>query len=158
LVQVRTKQLPPPKPGAHCRRRQRPQIEIRHDYYLTDLSAELLPIPVVLPIYDDRATIERYFYDDQYPLAARQVRTTYFEGEALFQLVVSTTNNLLRWMQHQVFQETILEKIGLERLIHCAMQIPARIVQQDDQWIVELPQKHYLVKLLENDWEPLTKP
>jgi hypothetical protein len=61
-------------------------------------------------------------------------------------------------MQHQVFQQTALEKIGLKRLIHCAMQIPARIVQQDGQWIVELPQQHYLVKLLENDWEPLTKP
>jgi len=158
LVQVRTKRLAPPKPGAHCRRMQRQQIEIRHDYYLTDLSAELLPIPWVLPIYDDRATIERYFYDEQYALGAQQVRTKHFEGEALFQLLVSTTNNLLRWMQHQVFQETVLEKIGLKRLIHCAMQIPARIVQQDDQWIVELPQKHYLVKLLENDWQPLTKP
>jgi hypothetical protein len=158
LAQVRTKRLPPPKFGAHCRRRQEPQIEIRHDYYLTDLSAAQLPIPWVLPIYDDRATIERYFYDEQYALGAQQVRTRHFEGEALFQLLVSTTNNLLRWMQHQVFQQTALEKIGLKRLIHCAMQIPARIVQQDGQWIVELPQQHYLVKLLENDWEPLTKP
>ncbi len=158
LVQVRTKKLPPPKPGAHRRRIQRPQVEIRHDYYLTDLAAELLPVPQVLPVYDDRATIERYFYDEQYALGAQQVRTRHFEGEALFQLVVSTTNNLLRWMQHQVFQHTVLEEIGLKRLIHRAMQIPARIIQRGDVWIVELPQEHYLVKLLEKDWEPLTKP
>jgi Transposase DDE domain group 1 len=156
LAQIRTERREPPKPGAHRRRVRKQKLIVRHDYYLTDLSSEQLPLQQLLYVYDDRATIERYFYDEQYSLGAQQVRTSHFKGQALFQLLVSTTNNLLRWMQHQVFHQTELEKIGLKRLVHRAMQIPARIIRQDDHWIVELPEQHYLVKLLEKDWEILS--
>lgn len=152
LVTTRVSQPPKPKPGAHRRRVRELKPVIKHDYYLTDLSPEQLPVNDVLIVYDDRATIERYFYDEQYALGAQQVRTGHFEGEALFQLMVATTNNLLRWMQHRVFRQTELERIGLKRLVHQAMQIPARIIRRGQQLIVELPQRHHLVRLLEQNW------
>jgi hypothetical protein len=154
---VMTRVIPPrlPKPGAHRKRVREPKPVIKHSYYLTDLSADQLPVSEVLPVYDDRATIERYFYDEQYALGAQQVRTGHFEGEALFQLMVATTNNLLRWMQHRVFRQTELERIGLKRLVQRAMQIPARIIQRGEHLIVELPQRHYLVRLLQQSWAAL---
>jgi Transposase DDE domain group 1 len=155
LVMTRVSQPAQPKPGAHRKRVREPKPIIKHDYYLTDLTPEQLPVREVLPIYDDRATIERYFYDEQYALGAQQVRTGHFEGEALFQLMVATTNNLLRWMQHRVFRRTELERIGLKRLVRQAMQIPARIIQRDKQLIVELPQQHHLVRLLQQSWAAL---
>jgi len=156
LAQVRTERVKTPRPGAHRSRLQKSLVKVKHDYYLTDLSPAQMPIQEVLHIYDDRATIERYFYDEQYSLGAQQVRTRHFQGEALFQLIVSTTNNLLRWMQHQIFQQTTLEEIGLKRLIHRAMQIPARITQQGNQWVVEFPHQHYLIKKLEKEWVALS--
>src|SRR5262245_41159848 len=96
LVMTRVSQPPQPKPGAHRKRVQEPKPIVKHDYYLTDLTAEQLPVSEVLPIYDDRATIERYFYDEQYALGAQQVRTGHFEGEALFQWIVATTNKIGR--------------------------------------------------------------
>jgi hypothetical protein len=44
---------------------------------------------------NDRPTIERYFYDEQWGLGVRQVRTRHFAGEAMFEFMVATTNNLL---------------------------------------------------------------
>jgi hypothetical protein len=69
--------------------------------------------------------------------------------------MVATTNNLLRWMQHRTFRQTELERIGLKRLVHRAMQIPARIIRRGTRLIVELPQRHYLVRLLEQSWAAL---
>jgi hypothetical protein len=154
---VMTRVSPPrlPKPGTHCKRVRDPQPVVKHDYYLTDLTSRQLPVAEVLPTYDDRATIERYFYDEQYALGAQQVRTKHFEGEALFQFVVATTNNLLRWLQHRVFRQTELERIGLGRLIRQAMQIPARIFRRGETWIVEMPRQHHLVRLLEQSWAAL---
>jgi hypothetical protein len=40
--------------------------EVKVDYSLTDLDERQLPIERVLETYNDRATIERYFYDEQY--------------------------------------------------------------------------------------------
>lgn len=155
LVTARVSPAPKPKSGAHRKRVREAKPVVRHGYYLTDLSPEQLPVSDVLPVYDDRATIERYFYDEQYALGAQQVRTGRFAGEALFQFMVATTNNLLRWMQHRAFRRTELERIGLKRLVHQAMQIPARIIRRGEQLIVELPQKHHLVRLLERSWAAL---
>lgn len=154
---VMTRVSPPrlPKVGKHCKRVRDPKPVVKHDYYLTDLTSEQLPVADLLPVYDDRATVERYFYDEQYSLGAQQVRTRHFEGEALFQFIVATTNNLLRWMQHRVFRQTALERIGLGRLIRQAMQIPALIFRRGETWIVELPQQHHLVKLLQQSWAAL---
>jgi Transposase DDE domain group 1 len=155
LVLTRVAPARLPKAGKHCKRVLDPKPVVKHDYYLTDLNRAQLPVVDVLPVYDDRATIERYFYDEQYALGAQQVRTRHFHGEALFQFLVATTNNLLRWMQHRVFRKTELERIGLGRLIRQAMQIPARIFRRGETWIVEMPQRHHLVSLLEQSWEAL---
>jgi hypothetical protein len=155
LMMTRVSQAPEPKLGAHRKRVRDPKSVVKHDYYLTDLSPQQLPVSDVLAVYDDRATIERYFYDEQYALGAQQVRTGHFEGEALFQLMVATTNNLLRWMQHRVFRQTELERVGLKRLVHRAMQIPGRIIRRGAQLIVALPQRHHLVRLLEQSWSAL---
>ncbi|HEY7546164.1 MAG TPA: transposase, partial [Blastocatellia bacterium] len=70
------------------------------DYFLSDLDDEQLGVESVLEVYNDRPTIERYFYDEEYSLGARQVRTHSWAGAAMFQFLVATTNNLLRWMKH----------------------------------------------------------
>jgi hypothetical protein len=97
------------------------------DYFLSDLDDEQLGVESVLEVYNDRPTIERYFYDEEYSLGARQVRTHSWAGAAMFQFLVATTNNLLRWMKHTTLRGTPIEEMGLGRLIHQAMQIPARI-------------------------------
>jgi len=156
LIMTRVSAPRLPKPGKHRKRVRDPRPVVKHDYYLTDLSSVQLPVADVLAVYDDRATIERYFYDEQYSLGAQQVRTGHFYGEALFQFLVATTNNFLRWLQHRVFRQTELERLGLGRLIRQAMQIPARIFQRGETWIVELPRHHHLVTLLEKSWAALS--
>jgi len=44
----------------------------------------------------------RYLYDETYSSGAQHLRTRHFQGAALFQFLVATTNNLLRWMQLSV--------------------------------------------------------
>ena len=131
------------------------QKETKEDYYLTDLDSDQLRVERVLEVYNDRPTIERYFYDEQYGLGARQVRTGHFAGEAMFEFIVATTNNLLRWMKQSTFRGTELEKIGLSRLIHQAMQIPGRIKRCGRKWVVEMPAQHHLVKQLMRSWKEL---
>jgi Transposase DDE domain group 1 len=140
------------------RRKKKPERVVKIDYFLTDLTAEELPLEQLLYLYDDRATIERYFYDEQYSLGAKHLRTHHFAGAAVFQYLVATTNNLLRWLQHSSFKGTELEKMGLGRLVNKAMQIPARIKRWGRRWIVELPQQHYIVKQLSKSWSQLQGP
>ena len=130
--------------------------ETKVDYYVTDLNQQQMPITAVLEAYHGRSTIERYFYDEQYGLGARQVRTHHFAGEAMFEFLVATTNNLLRWLKHSTFKGTELEKMGLKRLVHEAMQIPASIRKIGKRWIVEIPAQHSLVKLLLRSWSGLS--
>lgn len=129
--------------------------EVKVDYILTDLDEKQLPVERVLETYNDRPTIERYFYDEQYSLGARQVRTRHFAGEAMFQFIVATTNNVLRWMKHSTFKGTILEQMGVGRLIHQGMQIPARVRKYADKWIIEMPAQHTLVKQLLKSWNEI---
>lgn len=133
-----------------------PKRVMKIEYFLTDLSERELPLEEFLYVYDDRATIERYFYDEQYSLGAKHVRTHHFAGAAIFQYLVATTNNLLRWLQHTTFKGTALEEMGLGRLVKQAMQIPARIKRWGKRLVVELPQQHYLVKQLARTWSKLS--
>jgi Transposase DDE domain group 1 len=132
------------------------ETETKVEYFLTDLTEEQLPVERVLETYNDRPTIERYFYDEQYSLGAKQVRTHHYAGAAMFQFLVATTNNLLRWMKHTTFKGTVIEKLGVGRLIHEAMQIPARIHKWGDRWRIEMPAQHYLVKQLINRWNEIS--
>jgi hypothetical protein len=160
LLLARQEWAPRPKRGGKTTRAKqalepRPTV-IKCDSYLTDWSPEPWPVAAVLPTYDERVTMERYFCDEPYALGAKHVRTHHYEGAALFQLLVATTNNLPRWLQHSTFRRTELEQLGLGRLIHQVMQIPARIHRWGQKWIIEVPQQHHLVKQLLKSWPQLT--
>lgn len=128
------------------------RLEQKLDYFLTSLEEHQLPSERLLATYHDRSTIERYFYDEAYGLGARQVRTHHFAGQAVFQFLVATTNNLLRWMKHSLFKGTPVEQMGICRLVHCAMQIPAKVVRRGRRILVKLPARHHLVRALASTW------
>jgi hypothetical protein len=154
LVMVCTRQVAAPNPKHHGKKRseEEARTRLRHDYFLTNLSAEELSVEKVLEFYDDRATIERYFCDEQYALGAKSVRTWCFYGEALFQYMVATTNNLLRWFKHELLRETEFESYGLKRIIKELMQIPARLIHKGANWIVEVSHLHAQAGKLLDQW------
>jgi hypothetical protein len=156
MVCVREMRAEPAEESATRRRphrKKRPENErpqIRHDCFLTNLSKEELPVEKVLEVYDSRTTIESYFSDEQYALGAKHVRTWRFYGSALFQYLVATTNNLLRWYKHEVLKGTEFEDYGLKRIINQLMQIPALLIQKGRNWTIEFPQRHALAAKLIN--------
>ena len=157
-MEMARRKRPDPKTRQRLRQEgEEREREIKVDYFLTDLNEEQMPINRVLETYNDRPTIERYFYDEQYALGARQVRTGHFAGEGMFQYIVATTNNVLRWMRHTTFKGTEIEKMGVGRLINQAMQIPARIRRRGERWIIEMPAQHCLVKQLMKSWSELNR-
>ena len=89
---------------------------------------------------------------------ARKVRTHHVTGNAVFEFLVATTNNLLRWMKHRVFKGTVVETLGITRLVHSAMQVPARIRRNKERRIIEMPKRHEIVRLLLKNWRPLALP
>jgi hypothetical protein len=122
-----------------------PERPVSYSYFLTNLPTEELPTERVLEVYDERATIERYFGDEQGALGARYVRTKRFAGAALFQYMVATTNNLLKWAKSSLFGGTRLEKLGLKRFIRQVIEIPARLFKEGRHWTVQLPKEHQQV-------------
>jgi hypothetical protein len=134
------------------------RLEQRLDYFLTSLDERQLPPERVLETYHDRSTIERYFYDEAYGLGARQVRTHHLAGQSVFQFLVATTNNLLRWMKHSLFKNTPVERMGICRLVQCAMHIPAKIVRCGRRILVKLPARHHLVRALARTWAQMLPP
>lgn len=128
------------------------QRRIRHDCFLTNLSKEELPAEKVLSVYDSRTTIESYFSDEQYALGAKHVRTWRYWGSALFQYLVATTNNLLRWYRHEVLKGTEFEGYGLKRIINQLMQIPARFIKKGNARTMEFPRSHVLAAKLLDQW------
>jgi hypothetical protein len=127
----------------------------RVDYFLTDLDEKQLPVERVQEVYNDRPTIERYFYDEQYGLGARQVRTGHFAGEAMFEYIVATTNKLLKWMRQSRFRGTEIEKMGVSRIVREVMKIAGRKYKEGRKWIVEVPAEHWLEKQLMKSWKQL---
>lgn len=156
LNKHRSKRAAPEKREELTEQGKQTEKETKVDYFLTDLSDKQLPVEAVLESYHSRSTIERYFYDEQYGLGARQVRTHHYAGEAMFEFLVATTNNLLRWMKHSTFRGTEIEKMGLKRIVREAMQIPGRIKKKGKRWVVEMPREHPLVKLLLRSWSELS--
>jgi len=116
--------------------------QIRYDYFLTNLGVDELPVERVLSVYDDRATIESYFGEEQNALGAKHLRTGSFAGSAVFQYLVASTNNLLRWFRHAMLKGSEFEGYGLKRIIHQLMQIPARLIRSGRRWSVEFPRHH----------------
>ncbi|MBI4752461.1 MAG: transposase [Acidobacteria bacterium] len=139
----------PPEPGSISRSHTRPHAPTLHyAYLLTDLTPAQLPIQQVLFVYDDRATIERYFADEQYALGAKHIRTHHFAGAALFQFLVATTNNVLRWFKHLLFAGSTFARLGLLRLIRQVINLPARLFHHGHQWLVQFPASHALARKL----------
>jgi hypothetical protein len=141
------------RPGAKMRAKQGGeaaprQLKASWEYYLTNLSDRDLPVAEVVGFYHERATIERYFNDEQNALGARHVRTHHAEGAAVFQWMVAMANNQLRRVQETTFKQTPLAKLGLKRLIHTAMQVPAFVRRQGSKLIVSLPERHQIVQWL----------
>ncbi len=94
---------------------------------VTSLSEEALPAECVLERYDDRATIERYFRDEDEALGAHTVRTHHHAGAAVFEWMVAMTSNLLRWMKAKLLAGTRVAGFGVGRLIGQLIAVPARI-------------------------------
>ena len=61
-------------------------------------------------------------------------------------MVLASTVNLLRWVQHTIFHGTVLERLGLARLVTQAMRLPATIVRTADTYRVLFPDTARLVR------------
>jgi hypothetical protein len=148
------------RPGAASRAKRRREGAARRrvvtcEYWLTSLEAEDLPAPAAVEVYNARQTIEAYFKDEQQALGARQVRTRAAAGAAAFQWLVAMTNNVLRWLQQEEWAGTVLEEVGLRRLVKEAMAIPARVRRAGRRVVVALERRHPLVRQLLRSWKPL---
>lgn len=138
-----------PGPTVRAKRAAEPvQRQACYASLLTNLAADAMPTAMALDLYDERATIERYFRDEQSALGARSVRTHRAAGAALFQWMVAMTSNLLGWMKARHFVGTPLERYGAQRLVHVVMQIPARLRGEGARLRVLLPERHMLVGVL----------
>ena len=80
------------------------------------------------------------------------MRTHHAEGAAVFQWMVAMANNHLRRVQQTTFKQTPLERLGLKRLIHTALQVPAFVRRQGSKLIVDLPERHQIVRWLIGSW------
>jgi hypothetical protein len=56
-------------------------------------------------------------------------------------------------MRHSIFRGTEIEKMGVSRIVHEAMQIAGKIYKEGRKWIVKLPDEHNLVKQLMKSWK-----
>lgn len=149
-----------PGPTTRARRAASGQTHRREtcvEAYLTSLPAEQLSLDRVLEVYDARTSIEHYFYDETYALGARQVRSHVHAGGALFQWLVATTSNLLKWMQRRVLHRTPFAAFGLTQLAQRVFHIPALLEWQGRELLVLLPMLHHLVRRSAAAW-PLLHP
>lgn len=73
------------------------QFALSHDYYVTDLAADVLPAPSVLDVHNSRETEEAFFGIGQDDVGAGYLRTRHEAGEAAFLWLLVSTLNLLRW-------------------------------------------------------------
>jgi DDE family transposase len=138
-----------PGPQGRAKRAEQPPATRECLAYLwTNLDAKALPAKLALDGYDDRATIERYFRDEQETLGARSVRTHTAAGAAVFQWMVAITNNLVRWMRARCFAKTELAQYGVGRLVRRAFQIPARLVRTLGRVRVIVPERHALAAMI----------
>jgi hypothetical protein len=133
-------------PGAVTERR------VQYEHYVTNYPAAVLPAGAVLDVYNGRETEESYFRAEQDAFGAHYLRTHHGEGEAAFLWLVASTGNLLRWVQHTTFQGTVLERLGLARLVTQAMRLPATIVRTADSYRVLFPDTARLVRQLVAAW------
>ena len=148
------------RPGPSSRRRREREGTARRrvatpESWMTSMGAEDLPADAAVEVYNARQTIEAYFKAEQQALGARHVRTHAWAGAALFQWLVAITNNVLRWVQQELFSATELEHYGLTRLTTEAMHVPGRVRRQALDIVVTLERRHPLVARLLTGWRRL---
>lgn len=122
--------------------------EVVLEHLITNLNRNQLAEATSIQLYDGRATIENYFKDDQYGLLTKHLRTRKFHGIACFLWLAAMVYNQLMWLRHTTFAGTALEKMGVRKLIHSVMQVPARIERTAKKIIVYLPKHNRIVRLL----------
>ena len=120
---------------------------------LTNLSAEQLRLEQAIEVYDARTTIEHYFWDEAHALGARHVRSHEHAGAALFQWLVATTSNLLKWLQRRVLSRTPVAQFGIKQLVNRVFAIPALVRTQGRELVLVLPLAHQLVRGLATTWK-----
>lgn len=125
---------------------------VSYEHYLTDYDAAALSADGVIELYNGRETEESFFRAEQDGFGAQYLRTSKGEGEAAFLWLLASTVNLLRWVQNTVFAGTELEQVGLSKLVHQAMRIPATIIRSASTWIILLPEMARLTRQLVNAW------
>jgi hypothetical protein len=162
LLCVSRRPAPPrgARPGAATRARRAargepPRWQTVVDAYLTSLPAAALAVGAVLEVYDARTTIEHYFYDETYALGARHPRSHRHAGAALYQWLVATTSNLLKWMQQTTFSRTPFAQFGLKQLTRRVFQIPGLLRWEGRRLVLVLPLRHHLVRGLVGTWRLL---
>jgi len=128
------------------------QEVVSYEHYLTDYDAEVLSAEGVIELYNGRETEESFFRGEQDGFGAQYLRTNKGEGEAAFLWLLASTVNLLRWVQNTVFAGTELQQVGLSKLVHQAMRIPATIIRTATTWIIILPEMARLIRQLVNLW------
>ncbi len=128
------------------------QEVVSYEHYLTDYDATVLSAEGVIELYNGRETEESFFRGEQDGFGAQYLRTSKGEGEAAFLWLLASTVNLLRWVQNTTFAGTELQKVGLSKLVHQVMRIPATIVRTATAWIIILPAMARLVRQLVNIW------
>lgn len=74
--------------------------------------------------------------------------THHFAGAALFQFLVATTTNVLRWFKHRLFAGSKFARLDLLHLIRQVINLPTRLVHQGQQWLVQFPASHALARKL----------
>ena len=157
IVEVRLCQAKPVSGKHHGKKKAAATPTIRYSYFLTNLNQQQMPCQQVLDLYHDRATIERYFNDEQNALGAKHVRTKHFYGAGLFQFMVATTNNLLRWAKSKLFGGTKIELLGLKRFIRQVIEVPSKIRKEGKRWFVQLPKEQQQIKWMIDNFSGLSK-
>src|SRR5712692_5341552 len=129
------------------------ETHVSFEHYLTDYPAAVLSAAAVLDWYGGRETEESFFRAEQDAFGAHYLRTKHGDREAAFLWILASTVNLLRWVQHTTLSGTVLEQVGLSRLVTQAMRIPATIERTTDKCRVIFPSTARLVRQLVNLWD-----
>lgn len=125
---------------------------VSYEHYVTDFRTDELSEEEVISLYNSRETEESFFRAEQDAFGAQYLRTHKADGERAFLWMLASTINLLRWLQETTFAGTELQKVGLSKLAHQAMRIPASIVRDAETWVIILPQRARLVQKLVSAW------
>ena len=119
-----------------------------YKHYVTDLSQQKATAEQVWRLYYERENSESDIEERKNVLESGSLRCRKYYGICAFQWLNVMASNLLVWMKQQRLQGTPLAAFGRHKLIHDAMQVPARLLQVDGQWVACWDQQHPLTHWL----------